>query len=81
MATAGRWRFPSLQHIPDRLGFLLVGQKAMIFGLYATDPPPLPFICVLRDGGPPAFHGLGAPDQGASQGPFGPLGRNGGDQH
>ena len=38
MATAGRWRFPSLQHIPDRLGFLLVGQKAMIFGLYATDP-------------------------------------------
>jgi len=38
VATAGRWRFPSLQHIPDRLGFQLVGQRATIFGLYATDP-------------------------------------------
>ena len=38
MATAGRWRFPSLQHNPDRLGFLLVGQWAAIFGLSATDP-------------------------------------------
>ena len=38
MVTAGRWRFPSLQHIPGRLGFLLVGQRATIFGLYATDP-------------------------------------------
>ena len=38
VATAGWWRFPSLQHIPDRLGFLLVGQRATIFGLFATDP-------------------------------------------
>ena len=36
--AAGRWRFPLLQHIPDRLGFLLVGQRATIFGLCATDP-------------------------------------------
>ena len=35
----------------------------------------------LRDGGPPAFYGLGAPDQSASQDPFGPLGPNGGDQY
>ena len=38
MATAGRWRFPSFQHNPDRLGFLLVGQWAAIFGLPTTDP-------------------------------------------
>ena len=42
--------------------------------------PHLPFMG-LRDEGPPAFHGLGAPDQGASQGPFGLLGPNSGDQH
>jgi hypothetical protein len=35
-------------------------------------PPPL-FIA-LGDGGPPAIDGLGAPDQGASQGPRRPLG-------
>ena len=78
--TASWWSFPPLQHIPDRLGFLLVGKGRRTLDIVPLTPP-LPFICVLRNGAPPAFHGLGAPDQGASQGPFGPLGPNGGDQH
>jgi len=32
--TASRWRFPPLQHIPDRLGFLLVGKERRTLDLF-----------------------------------------------
>ena len=62
------------------LGFEVGTVAAAVNLLVCAAGPHLSFMG-LRDGGPQAFHGLGAPDQGASQGPFGPLGPNGGDQY
>ena len=62
------------------LGYLRWGTVAAANLISCAAGPHLAFMG-LRDGVPPAFHGLGAPDQGASQGPFGPLGPNGGDQY
>ena len=62
------------------LGFEVGTKTAAVNLVICAAGPHLPFMG-LRDRGPPAFHGLGAPDQGASQDPFGPLGPNGGDQY
>ena len=74
-AALGRWRsgLPAASaHPSDRLGFLWWGKRTA--NLWGSAPGPHLFLlCVLRDGGPPAFHGLGAPDQGASQRPSWPL--------
>src|SRR6185369_2662202 len=53
----------------------LVGQKDGEPQRACPWPHPL-LLCVLRDGGPPAFHGLGAPDQGGSQRPSWPPGES-----
>jgi len=66
-------------HLSIGLGFR-GGEVTAVNLMNCATGPHLPFMG-LRDGGPPAFHGLGAPDQGASQGPFGPLVPNGGDQY
>ena len=63
--------------LSDRVRVLRWGTVAAANLIRCVVGPHLPFMG-LRDGGPPAFHGLGAPDQGASQGPFGLLGPNGG---
>ena len=62
------------------LGFEVGTKTAAVNLVICAAGSHLPFMG-LRDMGPPAFHGLGAPDQSASQGPFGPLGPNGGDQY
>ena len=62
------------------LGFEVGTKTAAVNLVICAAGSHLPFMG-LRDRGPPAFHGLGAPDQGASQDPFGPLGPNGGDQY
>ena len=75
-AARGQWRggLPATSaHPSDWLGFLWWGQKD---GEPQSAPGPHLFLlCVLHDGGPPASHGLGAPDQGASQRPSWPLGQ------
>ena len=76
-AARGRWRggLPAASaHPSDRLGFLWWGKRTANLREHAPGPHPL-LLCVLRDRGPPAFHGLGAPDQGASQRTSWPLGQ------
>ena len=62
------------------LGFEVGTKTAAVNLVICAAGPHLPFMG-LRDGGPSAFHGLGAPDHCASQGLFGPLDPNGGDQY
>ena len=69
-----RWTSRRFSTSPDRLGFLWWGKRTVNLRERAPGPH-LFLLCVLRDGGPPAFHGLGAPDQGASQRPIWPLGQ------
>ena len=76
-AAHGRWRggLPTASaHPSDRLGFLWWGKRTANLRERAPGPH-LFLLCVLRDGGQPAFHGLGAPDQGASQRSSWPLGQ------
>ena len=78
-----RWRGGASRRcspLSDRVKVLRSGTVAAVNLVPGAAGPHLPFMG-LRDGGPPAFHGLGAPDQGANQGLFGPLGPNGGDQY
>ncbi|BAD52677.1 hypothetical protein [Oryza sativa Japonica Group] len=64
----------------DRLGFMGWsgggGDEPRSLCRYAV-PSSTPLYMAQCDGGPPAI-GLGAPDQGAGQGPLEPLGSRGG---
>ena len=74
VATAGRWRFPSLQHIPDRLGFLLVGQRATNFGPLATDAPTSSFYMCAARRGPTSLPRAGRPRSGRESRPVWSVG-------
>ena len=57
-----------------------MGFLAAQVNLVPCVPAPTSLFMALCDGGPPTIIGLGAPDQGADQGPNWPLGQVGGDQ-
>jgi hypothetical protein len=48
---------------------VVVGKLAAQVNLVPSAPAPTSLLYAQCDGGPPAMDGLGAPDQGASQGP------------
>jgi len=63
VATASRWRFPSLQHIPDRLGFLSLGQRRRSLDCLPLTPIFSFYMCAARRG-PTSLPQAGRPRSG-----------------
>ena len=52
-----RWNFPPLQHIPDRLGFLSVGQRRRTLDTVPLTPTSSFYMCAARRGPTSLFLG------------------------
>ena len=73
VATASRWRFPSLQHIPDRLGFLSVGQMRRSLDYLPLTPTFSFYMCAARRG-PTSLPRAGRPRSGRESRPLWSVG-------